>query len=271
MTSAGWLGLSDEVMKVKLQAQLDQGMTFIKMKVGADVEEDKRRLTIAREMMGDDKTLMIDANQVWGVDQAIEWVKELAPFKPLFIEEPISPDDVLGHRKVAEGVRPLGIGVATGEMCMNKVLFKQFIMHDALDFVQIDSTRLAGPSEVLAVLLMAHKYKKPVCPHAGGVGLCEMVPHLSMIDYVCVSCSHEGRVLEFVDHLHEHFKDPCVVKGGRYMGPTAPGYNTEMYAESLDKHSFPSGEVWKAELAARSASSAGGAAPGAAAGGGGGD
>lgn len=253
-------------MKAKLQEQLDQGMTFIKMKVGADVEEDKRRLTIARKMMGDDKTLMIDANQVWEVQQAIDWVKELAEFKPLFIEEPLSPDDVLGHRKVAEGVRPLGIGVATGEMCMNKVLFKQFIMHDALDYVQIDSTRLAGPSEVLAVLLMAHKFNKPVCPHAGGVGLCEMVPHLSMIDYTCVSCSHKGRVLEFVDHLHEHFKDPCVVKGGRYMGPTAPGYNTEMYAKSLEDHSFPDGTVWVKELADRAKEAAAGG-DGAAAGG----
>ena len=181
---------------------------------------------------------MTDANQVWDVGEAIAWMEELAPYRPLWIEEPTSPDDVLGHKAIRDALRPRGIGVATGEMCQNRVLFKQFLQADAIDYVQIDSTRLGGVNEVLAVLLLAAKFGKPVCPHAGGVGLCEHVQHLALIDFVCVSGSLEGRVLEYVDHLHEHFVHPVTVRGGNYMPPADAGYSIEMLPESLDRHEF---------------------------------
>jgi L-fuconate dehydratase len=178
------------------------------------------------------------------VGQAIEWVKALAPYRPLWIEEPTSPDDVLGHASIRKAVKPLGIGVATGEMCQNRVIFKQLLQAEAIDFCQIDSCRLGGVNEVLAVLLLAQKFGVPVCPHAGGVGLCEYVQHLAMIDFICVSGSMEGRVLEYVDHLHEHFLDPVRIRGGRYMPPKRPGYSITMKPESLDRFEFPNGAAW---------------------------
>jgi len=235
-TSAGWLGYDDAKLRRLCKEAIDGGFNHIKLKVGRDLADDKRRVTIAREVIGPDRHLMIDANQVWEVDQAIEWVNELAFVKPWFIEEPTSPDDVEGHRKIREGIG--AVKVATGEMCQNRVLFKQFIMRGAIDVVQIDSCRLGGVNEILAVLLMAAKYKLPVCPHAGGVGLCEYVQHLSMIDYVCISGTTEGRVTEYVDHLHEHFIDACVVKGAAYMPPTAPGFSITMKPESLEQYRF---------------------------------
>ena len=235
-TSAGWLGYDDAKLRRLCKEAIDGGFNHIKLKVGRDLADDKRRVTIAREVIGPDRHLMIDANQVWEVDQAIAWVNELAFVKPWFNEEPTSPDDVEGHRKIREGIG--AVKVATGEMCQNRVLFKQFIMRGAIDVVQIDSCRLGGVNEILAVLLMAAKYKLPVCPHAGGVGLCEYVQHLSMIDYVCISGTTEGRVTEYVDHLHEHFIDACVVKGAAYMPPTAPGFSITMKPESLEQYRF---------------------------------
>ncbi|TXT38371.1 MAG: mandelate racemase/muconate lactonizing protein [Comamonadaceae bacterium] len=235
-TSAGWLGYDDEKLRRLAQEAVDAGFNHIKLKVGRDKADDIRRLRIAREVLGPDRQLMIDANQVWEVPQAIEWVRELAFAKPWFIEEPTSPDDIEGHRKIREGVTP--VKVATGEMCQNRIIFKQLIMRGAIDVVQIDSCRLGGVNEILAVMLMAAKYNLPVCPHAGGVGLCEYVQHLSMIDYLCISGTREGRVIEFVDHLHEHFKDPCVIQGAAYMPPKAPGFSIEMKPESLAQYEF---------------------------------
>ena len=235
-TSAGWLGYDDAKLRRLCKEAIDGGFNHIKLKVGRDLADDKRRVTIAREVIGPDRHLMIDANQVWEVDQAVAWVNELAFAKPWFIEEPTSPDDVEGHRKIREGIG--AVKVATGEMCQNRVLFKQFIMRGAIDVVQIDSCRLGGVNEILAVMLMAAKYKLPVCPHAGGVGLCEYVQHLSMIDYLCIAGTTEGRVTEYVDHLHEHFIDACVVKGAAYMPPTAPGFSITMKPESLEQYRF---------------------------------
>ena len=235
-TSAGWLGYSDEKLRRLAQEAVDAGFDYIKLKVGRDLQDDIRRLKVAREVLGPDRHLMIDANQVWEVDQAIDWVNQLAFAKPWFIEEPTSPDDIEGHRKIREGVAP--VKIATGEMCQNRIMFKQFIMRGAIDVVQIDSCRLGGVNEILAVMLMAAKYKLPVCPHAGGVGLCEYVQHLSMIDYLCISGTREGRVIEYVDHLHEHFETPCVIRGAAYMPPTAPGFSITMKPESLRQYEF---------------------------------
>jgi L-fuconate dehydratase len=215
---------------------VESGFDYVKLKVGQDLDDDIRRLRIARESIGPNRRLMIDANQVWEVDQAIEWVKRLSFADPWFIEEPTSPDDVEGHRRIRASVAP--VKVATGEMCQNRIMFKQFIMGGAIDVVQIDSCRLGGVNEVLAVMLMAAKYKLPVCPHAGGVGLCEYVQHLSMIDFLCISGTTQDRVIEYVDHLHEHFVDPCVVRGAAYMPPNAPGYSATMNPESLERYQF---------------------------------
>ena len=236
-TSAGWLGYSDEKLRRLAQEAVDAGFNHIKLKVGRDLQDDIRRLTVAREVLGPDRHLMIDANQVWEVDQAIDWVKQLAFAKPWFIEEPTSPDDVEGHRKIREGIAPV-VKVATGEMCQNRIMFKQFIMRGAIDVVQIDSCRLGGVNEILAVMLMAAKYKLPVCPHAGGVGLCEYVQHLSMIDFLCISGTREGRVIEYVDHLHEHFVEPCVVRDAAYFPPTGAGFSITMKPESLERYRF---------------------------------
>ena len=241
-TSAGWLGYSDDKLRRLLQEAVDEGYRHVKLKVGADIEDDVRRLRIAREVIGWDAKLMIDANQVWDVPEAIEWVHRLAEFEPHWIEEPTSPDDILGHAAIRKAVAP--IGVATGEHGMNRVLFKQMFQADAIDFCQLDAARLASVNEILAVYLMAKKFGVPVCPHAGGVGLCELVQHLSIFDFVAVSGTLENRVTEFVDHLHEHFTDPCVVKGGNYLLPSRPGYSAQMRGSSVAAHSYPSGSVW---------------------------
>ena len=233
-TSAGWLGYDDAKLRRLCQEAVDAGFRHVKRKVGRDLEDDRRRLRIAREVLGPDRQLMIDANQVWEVDQAIAWVRELAFAKPWFIEEPTSPDDVEGHRAIRAAIAP--VKVATGEMCQNRILFKQFIMRGAIDVVQIDACRLGGVNEVLAVLLMAAKHGLPVCPHAGGVGLCEYVQHLAMIDYLCMAGTWDGRVAEYVDHLHEHFVDPCRVERAAYVAPTAPGYSITMKPASLQAH-----------------------------------
>lgn len=245
-TSAGWLGYSDEKLRRLCREGIERGWTHFKQKVGADIEDDIRRARIIREEIGEERTLMMDANQVWEVDQAIASMKRLAAFRPLWIEEPLSPDDILGHARVAEAVHPLGIGVATGEHCQNRVMFKQFMQAGALDFCQIDAARLGGVNEVIAVLLMAAKLDVPVCPHAGGVGLCELVQHLSIFDYVAVSGTMDRRITEYVDHLHEHFVDPVVMKNGRYMPPEAPGYGAALKPQSLADHLFPDGAVWRA-------------------------
>ncbi|ODT47236.1 L-fuconate dehydratase [Devosia sp. 63-57] len=235
-TSAGWLGYSNEKLTRLATEAVESGFTHIKMKVGRDLEDDIRRLEIVRSIMGPDRYLMIDANQVWEVDQAVEWVNQLKRFNPYFIEEPTSPDDVEGHRKIRDAIAP--VKVATGEMCQNRILFKQFITRDAIDVVQIDACRIGGLNEVLSVLLMAAKYGKPVWPHAGGVGLCEYVQHLSMIDYLAVSGSKDGRVIEFVDHLHEHFLDPCTIKNAAYMPPERAGFSIEMKPDSIAQNTF---------------------------------
>lgn len=241
-TSAGWLGYSDEKLRLLLQEAVDEGYRHIKLKVGADREDDIRRLRIAREVIGWDANLMVDANQVWDVPQAIEWMRDLAEFKPLWIEEPTSPDDVLGHAAIRDAISP--IGVASGEHGMNRVLFKQMFQAQAIDFCQLDAARLASVNEIIAVYLLAMKFGVPVCPHAGGVGLCELVQHLSIFDYVCVSGSLDGRVTEYVDHLHEHFVDPCIVDNGAYLLPSLPGYSAEIHVESIADYSYPDGRYW---------------------------
>lgn len=244
-TSAGWLGYSDEKMRKLCREAKKEGFTHMKMKVGANLEDDMRRAKIIREEIGDDLRLMMDANQKWDVNEAIENMKSLAKFKPYWIEEPTSPDDVLGHAAIAKAVHP--IKVATGEHCQNRVIFKQLMQAKAIEICQIDSCRLGGVNEVLAVLLMATKFEIPVCPHAGGVGLCEYVQHLSMIDYLCISGRLDNRIIEFVDHLHEHFKDPVKIEKGNYVTPKLAGYSAEMYQESLNEYEFPKGTYWKNE------------------------
>ncbi|WP_354308426.1 L-fuconate dehydratase [Sphingomonas trueperi] len=235
-TSAGWLGYPDEKLRRLAQEAVDAGFHHIKLKVGRDLEDDIRRVRIAREVLGPDRKLMIDANQVWEVGQAIEWVNALAFAKPWFIEEPTSPDDVLGHKAIRDGIGQ--VQVATGEMCQNRILFKQFMSVGAVDVIQLDACRIGGVNEALAVLLLAARYNLPVCPHAGGVGLCEYVQHLSMIDYLCFAGTMDGRVIEYVDHLHEHFLEPCVIRHAAYMPPQRPGYSIEMKPETLVQYRF---------------------------------
>ena len=235
-TSAGWLGYPDDKLRTLCREAREAGFTHTKFKVGRDLDDDIRRLTIAREELGDDMTIMIDANQVWDVNQAIDWVGKLAFARPFFIEEPTSPDDVLGHKAIRDGVAP--VKVATGEMCQNRIMFKQFITAGAIDIVQIDSCRMGGLNEVLAVMLLAAKHDLPVWPHAGGVGLCEYVQHLSMIDYVAICGEKDSRRIEFVDHLHEHFVDPCRVENGAYTAPDNPGFSIEMKTDSITAHEF---------------------------------
>jgi L-fuconate dehydratase len=241
-TSAGWLGHSDEKIRRRCRKGIEEGWDYFKLKVGANSIADQRRAALVREEIGPDRRLMLDANQRWDVEEAIEQVNRLARFDPWWIEEPTSPDDVLGHATIADAVAP--VQVATGEQCQNRVLFKQLMQAGGLDVCQIDSCRLGGVNEVLAVLLMAAKFDIPVCPHAGGVGLCEYVQHLAIFDYVAVSASLENRVVEYVDHLHEHFVDPVTIQNGRYMTPTVPGYSITMKPKSLDRFSFPDGPVW---------------------------
>lgn len=242
-TSAGWLGYSDEKLRALCRSGISRGWSHFKIKVGANLEDDVRRAGIVREEIGPNRRLMLDANQVWDVPEAITNMERLAEFDPWWIEEPTSPDDVLGHARIAEAVSP--IGVATGEHCQNRVIFKQLMQAEAISFCQIDACRLGGVNEALAVLLMAARFGVPVCPHAGGVGLCEYVQHLSILDYIRIGASLENRVLEYVDHLHEHFLDPVFIKDGRYMPPKAPGYSVQMKPESLKRYEFPAGEAWR--------------------------
>jgi len=241
-TSAGWLGYSDEKLRTLCREAVAAGWTHVKLKVGQRIEDDVRRARIVREEIGPDRHLMMDANQVWDVGDAIANVRRLSEFEPYWIEEPTSPDDVLGHATIARAVAP--IKVATGEHCQNRVIFKQLFQAEAIGFCQLDACRLGGLNEVLAVLLLAAKYGVPVCPHAGGVGLCEYVQHISIFDYIAVSGSLENRVLEYVEHLHEQFVDPVVVRDGCYIAPTAPGYSIALRPESLREYEFPSGTAW---------------------------
>ncbi|MGZ8869226.1 MAG: enolase C-terminal domain-like protein [Thermoanaerobaculia bacterium] len=249
-TSTGWLGYPDEKVRRLCREAMAQGWTAFKMKVGADLGDNIRRAALMREEIGNERILMMDANQVWDVEEAIRQVKALARFDPWWIEEPTSPDDVLGHARIAREIAP--IRVAAGEVVQNRVIFKQLLQAKGISFLQIDSCRIGGVNEVLAVLLMAEKFGVPVCPHAGGVGLCEYVQHLSIFDYISVSASLENRVCEYVDHLHEHFVDPCIAKSARYVTPTRPGYSITMKDESLDAYEYPAGRVWR-DLAERMA------------------
>ncbi|XP_045779791.1 mitochondrial enolase superfamily member 1-like isoform X2 [Maniola jurtina] len=244
-TQVGWLGYSDELVKELCNKYLSLGFKHFKVKVGLNLEDDIRRCSAVRKYIGDDKTLMVDANQAWSVGEAIEWMQKLAPLKPMWIEEPTSPDDVLGHAAISQALKPYGIGVATGEMCANRVMFKQFLQSGGMQYCQIDSARIGGVNEILSVYLMAEKLKVKVCPHAGGVGLCEMVQHLQLWDYACVSGSMEERLIEYVDQQHEHFYDPCVVENARYLAPKLPGYSTKMFPETLQKFSYPKGSEWQ--------------------------
>ena len=242
-TSAGWIGYSDDKVRDLCRKALADGWRHFKVKVGTSLPDDEHRLQLVREEIGPDAKLMIDANQTWDVPQAIAWVRALSKFDLWWIEEPTSPDDALGHAAIARGVAP--VGVATGEHGANRVIFKQLLQAKAISFCQIDSCRLGGVNENLAVILMAAKFGVPVCPHAGGVGLCELVQHLSMFDYLSVTGTMEGRVTEFVDHLHEHFVDPVVIRRARYMPPMQPGYSTEIKAASRVAYRYPDGEAWK--------------------------
>lgn len=243
-TSAGWLGYSDDKIRRLCREAIADGWSHFKIKVGRDLADDVRRSSIIRDEIGPARKLMMDANQVWDVDDAIASMRELARFDPWWIEEPTSPDDVLGHATIARAIAP--IGVATGEQCHNRVMFKQLMQAGAIRFCQIDSCRLGGVNEVLAVLLLAARFGVPVCPHAGGVGLCEYVQHLAIIDYVCVSASLDDRIVEYVDHLHEHFLHPVTIRDGRYMMPMEPGYSITMKPESLQTYRFPDGPAWRA-------------------------
>ena len=247
-TSVGWIGYSDERVRELCREGVANGWRHFKLKVGGDLQDDLRRAAIIRQEIGDDGVLMLDANQVWDVDQAIEWVGELAEFKPWWIEEPTSPDDVLGHARIARAMEPMGIGVATGEHCHNRVMFKQLFQSNAIKFAQIDPCRLGGINEALAVQLMAAKFGVAVCPHAGGVGLCEYVQHLSIFDYLAVSTTTEDRVTEYVDHLHEHFVDPALVRNGHYLAPEAPGTSITMLDSTIEQYSYPLGAEWTPSL-----------------------
>ncbi|KAL3869883.1 hypothetical protein ACJMK2_042510 [Sinanodonta woodiana] len=245
ITSCGWLGYSDEKITKLANEAMSQGYTRFKMKVGTDLQDDIRRAQIFRKVIGYDKVWCVDANQKWDVQESIDWMVHLAEYKPLWIEEPTSPDDVLGHAAIAEALKPHGIAVATGEMCQNRVMFKQFFQAKGMDYCQLDSCRLGGVNEILAVMLMAAKFGVPVCPHAGGVGLCELVQHLSVFDYIRVSGALENRMTEFADHLHEHFYQPATVKNGCYQIPTEPGYLVGMKKESMEAYEYPNGKAWQ--------------------------
>jgi L-fuconate dehydratase len=249
-TSPGWLGYSDAKLERLAREAVADGYTQIKLKVGADLSDDVRRFALARKVVGPDIRIAVDANQRWDVADAVAWMTALAPYDPWWIEEPTSPDDVLGHaaiRRALSEAAPDGgrIRVATGEHVANRVMFKQLLQADAVDFVQLDACRVAGVNENIAILLLAAKFGKPVCPHAGGVGLCELVQHLSIFDYVAVSGSLDDRTIEYVDHLHEHFVDPVVIERGAYRVPRTPGFSAQMKPESLARYAFPDGEAWR--------------------------
>ena len=241
-TSVGWLGYSDEKIRDLSRAALADGFTHFKVKVGGRPEDDLRRVSAVRAAIGPDHKLMIDSNQRWDVEEAIARISELSGCQLWWAEEPTHPDDVLGHARIAKAIAP--VGVATGEHAANRVIFKQLLQANAISFCQIDSCRLGGVNENLAVILMAAKFGVPVCPHAGGVGLCEYVQHLSMFDYIAVSGTMDGRVIEFVDHLHEHFEEPVVIRRGHYMPPDAPGYSITIKPASRARYRFPDGAAW---------------------------
>jgi L-fuconate dehydratase len=243
-TSPGWLGYTDEkLVRLATEAVAD-GFGLIKLKVGQNLTDDIRRMELARRTVGDDIRIAVDANQRWDVGEAVRWMTALAPYDPWWIEEPTSPDDILGHAAVRKALRPSGIRVATGEHVQNRIVFKQLLQAEAVDIVQIDACRVAGVNENVAILLLAAKFGRPVCPHAGGVGLCELVQHLSMFDFVAVSGSLRDRVIEYVDHLHEHFVDPVVVRDGAYRLPETPGFSARMRPETLHRFAFPDGPEW---------------------------
>ncbi|MFI1213470.1 L-fuconate dehydratase [Streptomyces sp. NPDC020802] len=246
-TSPGWLGYSDDKLTLLAKQAVADGFTQIKLKVGTDLQDDVRRMRTARSAVGDGIRIAIDANQRWNVGEAIEWTNALAPFDPYWIEEPTSPDDILGHATVRRGVAP--VKVATGEHVQNRIIFKQLLQADAIDVLQIDAARVGGVNENLAILLLAAKFGVPVCPHAGGVGLCELVQHLSMFDYLALSGTTENRVIEYVDHLHEHFTDPVVIHDGHYTAPLAPGFSATMHPESIAEYRYPDGAFWAADRA----------------------
>jgi L-fuconate dehydratase len=250
-TSPGWLGYSDEKLTRLAKQAVADGFTQIKLKVGADLADDIRRMKAAREAVGPDIRIAIDANQRWDVMQAVAWIRELERFDPYWIEEPTSPDDVLGHSLIRRSVAP--VKVATGEHVQNRIVFKQLIQARALDILQIDSVRVGGVNENLAILLLAVKHNLPVCPHAGGVGLCELVQHLSMFDYVALSCTSRDRVIEYVDHLHEHFLAPVRIVDGHYAAPSTPGFSAQMHASSISEYTYPDGTFWSADLASAAA------------------
>ena len=243
ITSAGWMGYPDDKVRRLCREALAAGWRAFKIKVGRDSAANVHRAALVREEIGPDAIMMMDANQAWDVTEAIDFMKPLARFNPLWIEEPTSPDDILGHGTIRRAIRP--VGVATGEHCANRVMFKQLMQAGSIDFCQFDNCRLGGLSEALAVLLLASKFGVPVCPHAGGIGLCEYAQHVSLIDYICVSGGLQNRMTEFADHLHEHFKNPVVVRGGKYISPLAPGFSIEMHPASLDAFEFPTGAEWK--------------------------
>lgn len=243
-TTPGWLGYTDEMLASLCAEAVADGFTQVKLKVGARLSDDKRRLAIARDTVGDQTGIAIDANQVWDVGAAIAWVRELAPSRPAWVEEPTSPGDVLGMAAIRNGVQP--VKVASGEHAANRVVFKQLLQAGGIDIMQIDACRVAGVNENIANLLLAAKFGIPVCPHAGGVGLCEIVQHLSMFDFVAVSGTMQGRMIEWIDHLHEHFLTPAVVRRGRYRAPETPGASTRMWPEALTEFSYPAGAVWRA-------------------------
>lgn len=245
-TSPGWLGYSDEKLARLARAAVADGFRTLKLKVGACVEDDVRRLGIARAAVGDGVALAVDANQRWDVGAAIEWIGRLAPFHPAWVEEPTSPDDVLGHATIRRAVAP--VAISTGEHTHNRVMFKQLLQARAVDLLQIDAARVGGVNENLAILLLAAKFGVRVFPHAGGVGLCEMVQHLAMADYVAVSGSMDDRAIEYVGHLHEHFDDPVRIRAGRYLVPVAPGFSTRMHADALHEFAYPGGAAWQAQL-----------------------
>ena len=248
-TTPGWLGYTDEKLVRLSKDAVAEGFSLIKLKVGADLANDLRRMRLAREAVGADIRIAVDANQAWGVHQAIGWMTQLAPYDPYWIEEPTSPDDILGHAAIRRALAP--VKVATGEHVHNQVMFKQLLQAGAIDVLQLDASRTAGITENIAILLLAAKFDIPVCPHAGGVGLCEMVQHLAMFDYVAVSGSTENRVIEYVDHLHEHFTDPVRIRGGRYLAPVAPGISAQIHPVSVAAHRYPDGPVWSALGGAR--------------------
>jgi L-fuconate dehydratase len=244
-TTPGWLGYSDEKMVRLAREAVAEGFGQIKLKVGGDLGDDIRRMRLARETVGPDVRIAIDANQRWGVGEAIEWINALAPWSPWWVEEPTSPDEILGHATIRREVAP--IKIATGEHVQNRVVFKQMLQARSLDFVQIDAARVAGVNENIAILLLAAVFDVPVCPHAGGVGLCELVQHLAMFDLVAVSGTTDNRVIEYVDHLHEHFLSPAVVKEGGYVAPVDPGFSAQMRPETLQNYVFPEGSAWNAD------------------------